>query len=123
LALVKTLGNHLHAFSHITGGGIAENTARVIPGGLTAIYDRSTWALPFEMEFLASQGGVPQSDMERTWNCGIGMVAILDPASANPALAALEARGMKAWICGKIEKDASGSRSGGAALEGQYKNR
>ena len=123
LALIKSMGAELHAFSHITGGGIAENTARVIPEGLRAIYDRSTWSLPFEMEFLAAQGGVPQGDMERTWNCGIGMVAIVAPEAAERTISSLAARGMKAWECGKVISHAQSETGMGAALEGTYKNR
>ena len=120
LALIKVLEKNLRTFSHITGGGIAENTARVIPQGLSARYDRSTWSLPAEMEYMAAMGGVPQSDMERTWNCGIGMVAIVDPSVADLAMKSLSARGMKAWIAGDIQSSQnSGSHS--AYLEGSYK--
>ena len=120
LALIKVLEKNLRTFSHITGGGIAENTARVIPQGLSARYDRSTWSLPVEMEYMAAMGGVPQSDMERTWNCGIGMVAIVDPSVADLAMKSLSARGMKAWIAGDIQSSQnSGSHS--AYLEGSYK--
>ena len=120
LALIKVLEKNLRTFSHITGGGIAENTARVIPQGLSARYDRSTWTLPVEMEFMAAMGGVPQADMERTWNCGIGMVAIVDPSVADLAMKSLSARGMKAWIAGDIQSSQnSGSHS--AYLEGSYK--
>ena len=121
LALIKSMPSAIRGFSHITGGGIAENTARVIPENLTAVFDRSTWSLPVEMEFMARIGGVPQSDMERTWNCGIGMVAIVAPDSANLALASLAARGMKAWVAGVIS-----TRMGsilGSTLEGTYRAR
>jgi len=120
LALIKVLEKNLRTFSHITGGGIAENTARVIPQGLSARYDRSTWSLPVEMELMAAMGGVPQGDLERTWNCGIGMVAIVDPSVADLAMKSLSARGMKAWIAGDIQSSQnSGSHS--AYLEGSYK--
>ena len=120
LALIKVSEKNLRTFSHITGGGIAENTARVIPQGLSARYDRSTWSLPVEMEYMAAMGGVPQGDMERTWNCGIGMVAIVDPSVADLAIKSLSARGMKAWIAGDIQSSQnSGSHS--AYLEGSYK--
>ena len=121
LALIKSFGADLHAFSHITGGGIAENTARVIPDHLTAIYDRTTWSLPIEMQFMAEVGGVPQADMERTWNCGIGMVAIVAPTEADRAISSLAARGMKAWVCGVINERKDGEK--GAALEGTYQAR
>ena len=120
LALYKAMQDHLHGFSHITGGGIADNTARIMPDHLMASYDRSTWALPIEMEFLAKAGGVPQADMERTWNCGIGMSAILAPSEADRALKTLAARGMKAWIAGVIEERTG---SAGAALVGNYQSR
>ena len=121
LALIKAMPEHLHAFSHITGGGIAENTARVIPNHLAATYDRSTWSLPVEMEFMAKIGGVPQPDMERTWNCGIGMSAFVDPAVADQALRSLADRGMKAWVAGVVsEREGTNPRS---SLESTFKAR
>lgn len=116
LALIKSMPGALRGFSHITGGGIAENTARVIPENLTAIFDRSTWSLPIEMEFMAKVGGVAQADMERTWNCGIGMVAIVSPDSADLALASLAARGMKAWVTGVVTARI-GSNPGSALVD------
>ena len=121
LALIKLLPEHLHAFTHITGGGIAENTARVIPANLTAIYDRSTWSLPVEMEFMAKVGGVPQGDMERTWNCGIGMSAFVDPAVADLVLRSLAARGMKAWVAGVVTARKAGDPR--SALAATYQAR
>ncbi|MEY4968052.1 MAG: hypothetical protein RIQ73_751, partial [Actinomycetota bacterium] len=121
LALIKSMSSSLRGFSHITGGGIAQNTARVIPDNLTAVYDRSTWSLPIEMEYMARIGGVPQVDMERTWNAGIGMVAIVAADSADLALASLAARGMKAWVAGVIStRTGSDPRS---TLEGTYRAR
>jgi len=121
LALIKSMLGELRGFSHITGGGIAENTARVVPEHLCATYDRSTWSLPVEMEFMASIGGVPQSDMERTWNAGIGMVAIVSADSADLALASLSARGMKAWVAGDISGRIGGDPR--STLVGSYKAR
>ena len=120
LALYKGLQSDLHAFAHITGGGIATNTARVLPDHLSATFDRTTWSLPVEMEFMASLGEVPQEDMERTWNCGIGMVAIVAPSEADRAIRSLAARGMKAWAAGVIGDRQAGI---GAALEGTYRGR
>ena len=120
LALIKAQSENIRTFSHITGGGLADNTARVIPDGLIAKYDRTTWALPGEMKFMAEIAKVPQADMERTWNCGIGMVAIVDPAIADLTIKSLAARGMKAWIAGSIHAQ---SGPGAAALEGNYLTR
>jgi phosphoribosylformylglycinamidine cyclo-ligase len=120
LALIRSQAENIRTFSHITGGGLADNTARVIPDGLIAKYDRTTWALPLEMKFMAEIAGVPQADMERTWNCGIGMVAIVDPAIADLAIRSMAARGMKAWVAGSIHPQ---SGPGAAALEGNYLTR
>ena len=120
LALHKGLKSSLHGFAHITGGGIAANTARVIPQELVATFDRTTWSIPPEMEYLARLGGVPTGDMERTWNCGIGMVAVVDPISVDLALRSLAARGMKAWACGVIERKTA---ENGSALVGIYQPR
>ncbi|CAB4536457.1 unannotated protein [freshwater metagenome] len=103
LALMKALGEKLRTFSHITGGGLADNTARVIPSGLSAKYDRSTWSLSAATQFLSDVASVPQNDMERTWNCGIGMSAIVDPSIGDLVIRSLSARGMKAWIAGVVE--------------------
>jgi phosphoribosylformylglycinamidine cyclo-ligase len=121
LALIRGMKDKLHGLSHITGGGIAENTARVIPNNLTAIYDRSTWALPVEMEFMAQMGELRQQDMERAWNCGVGMTAIVDSGSAELAVKSLAARGMKAWQAGVIEKRIAGQS--GSILVGEYAKR
>jgi phosphoribosylformylglycinamidine cyclo-ligase len=104
LALIKAQGEKLRTFSHITGGGLADNTARVIPAGLIAKYERSSWSLPIATKFLANVASVPQEDMERTWNCGIGMSAVVDPSIADLVIRSLAARGMSAWIAGAIEK-------------------
>jgi phosphoribosylformylglycinamidine cyclo-ligase len=125
IALIKGIKTDLHAFTHITGGGIADNTARVIPAGLKAVYDRSTWVLPIEMQYLAEVGGVPQADMERTWNCGIGMAAIVAPEAADLTIRSLAARGMKAWAAGQIQANltANNAQNGAAALEATFATR
>jgi phosphoribosylformylglycinamidine cyclo-ligase len=58
------------------------------------------------MKFLADLAGTPQADLERTWNAGIGMSAIVDPSVGDLIVRSLAARGMKAWIAGKVEKAA-----------------
>ena len=119
LALIRGMKDLLHGFAHITGGGLAENTARVIPDHLTATFDRSTWTLPSSMEYLAEVGKVPQSDLERTWNSGIGMVAIVDAQAGDLALKSLAARGMSAWVAGVIQE----GKAQRATLEGSYRPR
>jgi phosphoribosylformylglycinamidine cyclo-ligase len=121
LALIKLLGENLRTFSHITGGGLADNTVRVLPDTLSAHFDRSTWSLPSELLFLAGEGSVPQSDYERTWNCGVGMIAIVGPDSADLTIKALAARGMQAWVAGSVSATTPGAAR--SALEGGYRKR
>jgi phosphoribosylformylglycinamidine cyclo-ligase len=103
LALVAELGvAQVHAFAHITGGGLAGNTARVVPEGLVAVLDRGTWALPAAVR-LMEEHGVPREESERAFNCGVGMVAAVAPDAADAALAQLAAAGVPAWVAGSIQ--------------------
>lgn len=118
LVLIKALGPQLRTFAHVTGGGLANNTARVIPASLNAQFDRSTWALPIATQLLVKLGGISQEDFEATWNCGVGMVAVIDPVSADLALKTLAARGMRAWIAGEVFPDKTDHQ---ASLIGAYR--
>jgi len=110
LSLIKSLDGAVNALSHITGGGIGKNTERVIPTHLKAVIDRSSWQLPTMMKALAEIGQVKQADLELTFNCGIGMVAIIDPRAEQSALAHLSSLGIHAWVAGVIvEADQQGS--------------
>jgi len=92
-----------HAFAHVTGGGLAANLRRVLPATLDAIVDRSTWApLPI-FDLIADLGGVPAPEMERTFNLGVGMVAVVPPEQAADALSLAETRGLCAWRVGRTE--------------------
>ena len=92
----------LHGFSHITGGGFAANLARVLPAGLAATVDRGTWSLPPVFSLVSQLGNVPQADLERTLNVGVGMVAILEADKADAAIARLAARGLTSWVAGEV---------------------
>ncbi len=106
----------VHAFSHVTGGGLASNLARVLPTDLHADVDRSTWDLPAVFRLLLDRG-VELADAERTFNMGIGMLAVVP--RPEPALAALAARGVPAWVCGEIRKR-SASDVGDAPAKGGH---
>jgi phosphoribosylformylglycinamidine cyclo-ligase len=102
----------VHAYAHVTGGGLAANLARVIPEGLTAVLDRGTWSVPPIFQLIAERGRVSADEMERTFNQGVGMVAVLPPADADRALAVLAARHVDAWVLGEIQ---SADGTGGTA--------
>jgi phosphoribosylaminoimidazole (AIR) synthetase len=103
LALVGELGvGAVHAYAHITGGGLAGNTARVVPQGLQAVLDRSTWQLPPVVRLL-EEHGVPRAESERAFNCGVGMVAAVSVDAAEAAVALLRGRGIPAWVAGRVD--------------------
>lgn len=119
----------VHAFSHITGGGLAANLARVLPVQCTAEVARGSWELPPLFGYLGAAGAVEEAELERTFNMGIGMIAVVAPDSADAAVRALLHRGVPAWICGQVRarsaQDRSddapkGGKGGLALLTGQY---
>ncbi|WP_279753710.1 phosphoribosylformylglycinamidine cyclo-ligase [Rothia dentocariosa] len=94
----------IRGFSHVTGGGLAANLARVLPQGLEGRVDRSTWQIPAIFSLIGSLGQVPLADLERTLNLGVGMIAIVDPAVADAAVSRLNERGISSWIMGDVVK-------------------
>ncbi|MCF6745127.1 phosphoribosylformylglycinamidine cyclo-ligase [Blastococcus sp. KM273128] len=119
LALVEELGvEAVHAFAHITGGGLAGNTARVVPPGLQAVLDRDTWTLPAAVRLL-EEHGVPRAESERAFNCGVGMVAAVAPEQADAAVARLTGRGVPAWVVGTVREQ--GGDAPAAELVGAYR--
>jgi phosphoribosylformylglycinamidine cyclo-ligase len=100
LSLMATV--EVRALSHVTGGGLTANLARVLPDGLAATIDRSTWTVPAIFELIADRGGVAAEEMERTFNLGVGMVAVVPEDAAGRALTHLRGRGVDSWVCGEI---------------------
>ena len=80
-------------FAHITGGGLTENIPRILPAGLGAMLDASSWTMPPVFRWLKTSGGLGDGDMARTFNCGIGMVAVVAKADADEAAQLLRAQG------------------------------
>ncbi len=116
LALMRT--TEVHAFSHVTGGGLAANLARVIPDGLHARVDRSTWTPAPVFDLVGRTGSVERLELEKTLNMGVGMIAIVPEESTDVALATLADRGVDAWVAGEITD--RGDHGTGAALVGDY---
>lgn len=113
LALAADDAAQVHAFTHVTGGGLAANLARVLPAGLVATVDRSTWDVPPVFRIVRDLGGVPRRDLENTLNLGVGMVAVVGSDGADAALARLAALGVPAWVLGTVGVlDAGTARDG-----------
>lgn len=100
----------IHAIAHITGGGLAENVPRILPKGMTAVIDQSTWQWPDIFKWLHEQGNIEKEEMIRTFNLGVGMVIIVEKSLIDSVLKTLQQAGEKAWVMGEIEQSSTTSR-------------
>ena len=94
----------VHALSHVTGGGLAANLARVLPAGLIADVDRSGWVVPPVFDLVRRLGPVSWDDLESALNLGVGMVAVVSPESADAVLHVAEGSGIPAWVLGGVHR-------------------
>lgn len=108
----------VHAFSHITGGGLANNLGRVIPDHLHATVDRSTWRPDPVFTTVGELGGVERLELEKTLNMGVGMIAVVPQDSVDVALATLADRGVEAWVSGEVTE--RGDHAEAVTLTGDY---
>ena len=118
LALARDASAGLHALTHITGGGLAANIARVLPEALSLQVDRSTWTPPPIVDLIATSGPVDRSELEHTLNMGIGMLAFVDPSGVDHSLALLANRGVKAWVVGAVTERQPGEHGDATAKGG-----
>lgn len=136
LALAAVPSADVRVFSHITGGGLAANLARVLPAGLVAEVDRSSWVVPQVFDVVRSLGGVPWPDLANTLNLGVGMVAVVSAEGVSSALAELERLGLPAWVLGHVRnapaddlsaapgdlvQNTKGVHGGGVLMTGAYR--
>ncbi len=92
----------MNGLAHITGGGITENIPRVLHGDLNVAIDTTSWEQGPVFDFLQQHGNIETAEMRRTFNCGVGMVAVVNPAQAPVAIDLLNARGEQAWQLGTV---------------------
>lgn len=109
LAMLETLSSPaapgpIHALSHITGGGLAANVARVLPDGLIADVDRTSWTVPPVFSTVRELGSVPWEDLEGTLNLGVGMVAVVEPGVVDAVLRVAEGSEIPAWVLGEVHE-------------------
>ncbi|HZB50570.1 MAG TPA: phosphoribosylformylglycinamidine cyclo-ligase [Mycobacteriales bacterium] len=98
--LALAAATEVHAYAHVTGGGLAGNLARVLPPGADAVIDRATWTPPPVFDLVARLGPVEPAELERTLNLGVGMVAVVPDGDA--AVRLLADRGVPAWVAGTV---------------------
>jgi phosphoribosylformylglycinamidine cyclo-ligase len=115
------LAGAVHSLSHVTGGGIAANLARVLPRGASVEVDRSTWSPGRVFRVLADMSGSTLESTEGTWNLGVGMFAVVAAEAADAAAAALAADGIRTWAVGTVstaERDLTGFEQGAKGVDG-----
>lgn len=93
---------NVKGMAHITGGGLVDNVPRVLPENTQAVLHRDSWQMPELFCWLQMKGGVADAEMVRVFNCGIGMVVIVDPSQVDAAIQSLTAQGLKAWTVGEV---------------------
>ena len=106
LALLKQC--QLNSLCHITGGGLLENLPRVLPADAKAVINCNSWELPPVFKWLQTHGNVQDTEMFRTFNCGVGMVLVVNQNDVDKALSLLAETGETAWLLGSIEAAAPG---------------
>jgi phosphoribosylformylglycinamidine cyclo-ligase len=101
-ALAAIRAGGVHGLAHITGGGITENLPRALPPHLDAEIDLAAWAPPPVFGWLSRSAGIEEHEMLRTFNCGIGLIAVTAPDRADAVLQAFAAHGQEAKTIGKL---------------------
>ncbi|MCD9087793.1 phosphoribosylformylglycinamidine cyclo-ligase [Stenotrophomonas sp. SY1] len=110
LSLLKSHGAAVHGMAHITGGGLTENIIRVVPEGLGLNIDAGSWTLPPVFQWLQREGNVADSEMWRTFNCGIGFVLLVPADQAAAINSALDALELAHWQIGEVVAANGGER-------------
>ncbi len=107
LALMTQI--QIKGMAHITGGGLTENTHRMFPSTLAARLDASSWPRPAIFDWLQRTGNVTRAEMHRVFNCGIGLVLVVDRSAAQASIDRLAALGEPAYLIGSVEQRKSGA--------------
>jgi phosphoribosylformylglycinamidine cyclo-ligase len=106
LALINQLP--VHALAHITGGGLTDNIPRVLSEGLEVVLQRQRWPRSAIFEWLARTGAIAEAEMYRTFNCGIGMIAVVAAERADQAVQLLTQHGEQAMLIGEVRRGTRG---------------
>ena len=108
LALARDDGIEVHAAAHVTGGGVAANLARVIPAGLEVRIRHGTWPVPAIFSFLRDTGAVPENEMQKAFNLGLGMTMVVSEDQSERTRRALSEHGLAAYQLGSVDRGSKG---------------
>ncbi|NND90277.1 MAG: phosphoribosylformylglycinamidine cyclo-ligase [Granulosicoccus sp.] len=105
-SVAQVLAHHpVHAIAHITGGGLSENIPRVLPDNTVAVIDRRSWKHQDVFDWLQNAGGISDTEMLKTFNCGIGLAVIVSAAEAEAVVSRFQDSGEQAFVIGQVESD------------------
>ena len=102
--------NVVHGIGHITGGGLLENTERILPPNIDLVFDRDSWEVPPVFTWLQKLGQIPADEMTHVFNMGIGLALIVSPFYANTVTEIIQSFGLKSWVIGKAASGSGKSR-------------
>jgi len=100
----------VHAISHITGGGFWENIPRVLPDDAKVVIEEKSWEWPAVFNWLQDNGNITDHEMYRTFNCGVGLVLVVDEKDVETTLSVLKEQGENAWLLGHLEARSDGEQ-------------
>jgi phosphoribosylformylglycinamidine cyclo-ligase len=104
-----TVKDVVHGIAHITGGGLLENLARIIPEGRRAVINRASWQMPTVFNWLQRLGEVDQAEMDQVFNMGVGMALVVSPYYAESIRGQLADCGCESWLIGQIVEGDKGA--------------
>ncbi len=102
--------NILHGIAHITGGGLLENTQRILPDDVDLVFRRDSWEILPVFPWLAKLGGIPQNEMDHVFNMGLGLVLIVSPYYSDSIQSMIREEGYRCWVVGQAEEGSCQSR-------------
>jgi phosphoribosylformylglycinamidine cyclo-ligase len=117
LELISRFGvrTGISGLAHITGGGLIDNTVRILPEGVRLVFDRSSWAIPPLFQWLQELGNIDTEEMYKVFNMGIGFCVIVRPKIADSVVSDLHQKGIRASVIGRAESGAKGAEYGSIA--------
>ena len=95
---------NIRGIAHITGGAFYDKIARILPDNVDVKIDKNSWSVPKIFRLIQNKGNVPEREMYHTLNMGIGMILVVEPASANTIISKLKEQKLKSWVIGKVVK-------------------
>jgi phosphoribosylformylglycinamidine cyclo-ligase len=103
-----TVKNVVHGIAHITGGGLRENLARIVPDGVQVLIDRGSWPVPPVFTWIQRLGEIDQAEMDQVFNLGLGMVLVVSPFYAESIRHQLSDSGVPSWPIGRVQQGPRG---------------